>query len=265
MIGIFIFFWNSSFFLPLKVFVVYLHEISHGLAALITGGKVKAIYIGLDESGFALTQGGNFLAIASGGYIGSMLWGSLMLYSALKQNFYRALSILLGVVLLFFTLIYPDKLTNIAYFSGLGWGILFILTALINAKVNHFIVFIMGGLTSLYSLYDLADFFGGHVDKTDAGIIAKHYLASPTLQLILAYTIGILISVTSIFILYKFIQSAFSSTNDEEDLENTSLNLNSQASHLQSEETSNQLKQPLDEAEMMKLLQQIQDMKKNNS
>ena len=46
LIGIFIviaFLWNTQFVYPLKIFVVFMHEVSHGLAALATGGSIKEI------------------------------------------------------------------------------------------------------------------------------------------------------------------------------------------------------------------------------
>ncbi len=200
--------WDYPFMWPFKVFVVYLHEISHGLGAILTGGSVKAIVVEWDQSGYAETIGGNFLAIASAGYIGSILWGSAMLTSALNERFTRALAVIIGLVFLFFTIFYLKQFMQLIFFFGLAWGLLFITTGILYEKANRLLMFVMGGLTSLYGLYDLGDFFRGEVLQTDAGIIANYYLKGSPLKLTLAYAIGILISLLSIWLLYRIIMHA---------------------------------------------------------
>jgi hypothetical protein len=51
-----------------------LHEGSHGLAALLTGGQILAISIHLDGSGMATSLGGWPLFVAFSGYAGASLW-----------------------------------------------------------------------------------------------------------------------------------------------------------------------------------------------
>ena len=50
-IAFFVYFWNAEPMKPLKMFVVMLHEVSHGIGTLLTGGTVKGFTLGLDESG----------------------------------------------------------------------------------------------------------------------------------------------------------------------------------------------------------------------
>lgn len=64
------FLWSETFF----------HEISHGLAALITGGTIHSITLNFDGSGLCTTSGGTRFLIAFSGYAGSALWG-LLIYS----------------------------------------------------------------------------------------------------------------------------------------------------------------------------------------
>jgi len=35
--------WNTPVVYPLKIFVVFMHEISHGIAAMATGGQIEEI------------------------------------------------------------------------------------------------------------------------------------------------------------------------------------------------------------------------------
>ncbi|MBD3306499.1 hypothetical protein GF339_08865, partial [candidate division KSB3 bacterium] len=51
-------FWNSIFIYPIKLFVVVLHEFSHGLAAIVTGGSIVRIEINQQIGGMCYTMGG---------------------------------------------------------------------------------------------------------------------------------------------------------------------------------------------------------------
>ena len=203
--GLFLFFWESAFLVPFKVFVVFLHEISHAMGAILTGGSVNEISISWNESGITRTTGGYFLAIASAGYIGSIIWGSLLLYASLQNKMPRTISSLTGIVILYFILIYFESFEISIFFLGLFWGVLFLLSCFFFAKINRILLFFMGGLTSLYAVYDLGDFFRGDVLKTDAGIIAKHYLGDSASVLPTAYFIGIFLSAVSIWIFVRLL------------------------------------------------------------
>lgn len=72
--------------LPLDWFQTFFHEFSHGLAALITGGRIHSIQIAFDASGRCLTQGGSLPLILFSGYAGSALWGSLIYLSVSARH-----------------------------------------------------------------------------------------------------------------------------------------------------------------------------------
>ena len=196
-------FWENPVLMPVKLLVVYLHEISHAIATVITGGEVRVIAVSMDESGFTQTTGGNFMAIAGAGYLGSSIFGSLMLHSGLSGKFVRTVSWSIGVLIICFTILVPEKIPLLALISGISWGAIFIATVLMFHQVNRSLLFIMGGLTSLYSVYDLLDFFRGNIFETDAGLIAKHFIHNPSNQVIFAYATAIGISILSIWVLYR--------------------------------------------------------------
>ena len=60
--------WLESFF----------HELSHGLAAIITGGKILQIELFSNGAGLCTTQGGIAFIIAFSGYAGAVGWGVLI-------------------------------------------------------------------------------------------------------------------------------------------------------------------------------------------
>lgn len=59
------FLWSEAFF----------HEISHGIAALLTGGSIHNITLNFDGSGVCTTSGGSQFLVSFSGYAGSALWG----------------------------------------------------------------------------------------------------------------------------------------------------------------------------------------------
>jgi hypothetical protein len=90
--------WNHQVLLPVKLLVVLLHEVSHGLMALATGGMVEDILIAPNETGACRTTGGSEILIVSAGYLGSMFFGGMLLSSSRSQGpsvaMYTALALL---------------------------------------------------------------------------------------------------------------------------------------------------------------------------
>jgi hypothetical protein len=72
--------WNHPVSAPVKIFVVFLHELSHALATWLTGGKVLELTLSARQGGSVLSQGGNGFLIASTGYLGSLLLGSALFF-----------------------------------------------------------------------------------------------------------------------------------------------------------------------------------------
>lgn len=220
-----VFFWNSPVLIPVKVFVVYLHEISHAIAAYLTGGEVLALSISWNESGYVNSRGGVLWIVTMAGYVGSMIWGSLMLYYGLKGRSVRVMAMVVGITLLVFTLV-PDKESlptdeRLAKtISGMFWGLTFVLSAALFERITHGLLFFMGGLTSLYSLYDLDDFFAGRIMETDAGVLARNIFPnSGEITTLFAYSVAFTMSLLSITILYFILRHSLRHDDLEEDEE----------------------------------------------
>jgi len=92
--------------LPFRWSETFFHEISHGLAAILTGGTIYKITLNFDGSGVATTGGGVRFLVSFSGYAGSALWGFLIysLASALSQSkakfIVAAIMVMLAVTLL---------------------------------------------------------------------------------------------------------------------------------------------------------------------
>lgn len=70
---------------PFKLFVTFIHEGGHALAALVTGNSVRSLSVSLDASGLTETlaaPGGFYsrLLISSAGYLGALSFGALLLW-----------------------------------------------------------------------------------------------------------------------------------------------------------------------------------------
>src|SRR2546426_12352153 len=67
---------------PFCIFVTFIHEGGHAIAALITGDSIQSLSIAVNASGETYTTGGGIWSqvfVASAGYIGSMAYGALLL------------------------------------------------------------------------------------------------------------------------------------------------------------------------------------------
>ena len=99
---------------PIRLFVTFIHESSHALVAVLTGGSVQSLTISMDGSGVVYSApGGTFgtLLTSSAGYLGTMAFGVLMLYlirrSFSPNKILTALGIFVAAMTLLFTVISP--------------------------------------------------------------------------------------------------------------------------------------------------------------
>jgi Peptidase M50B-like len=70
---------------PITLLVTYLHEFGHAFAALISGGKPLSVQVNRDGSGLTTTQGGWENLILMGGYLGSIIFGNVMLAVSVRH------------------------------------------------------------------------------------------------------------------------------------------------------------------------------------
>ena len=93
--------------LPIGWFEVFFHELSHGLATLVTGGKIVALELNVNGSGSLTHSGSKFgMLVSFAGYAGAGLWG-LAIYKVFSptdkttKNWSLALILIIGVSTLF--------------------------------------------------------------------------------------------------------------------------------------------------------------------
>jgi 4-amino-4-deoxy-L-arabinose transferase-like glycosyltransferase len=64
---------------PVRLFVTFIHEGSHALSGMITGGWVTGLGVSPDGSGLTYIRGGFQPLFSAAGYLGTPLFGSLLL------------------------------------------------------------------------------------------------------------------------------------------------------------------------------------------
>lgn len=158
---------------PFRIFVTFIHEGGHAIAALLTGNTVSSLSVATNSSGETYTtQGGLFsqLLISSAGYIGSMAFGALLL--VLIRKSVQARIVLASTSLLIFALTMIYGLFK-PIFSGVAWsGIpftllagsilsvgLFLVARFASAKVASFFVSFLAVQCVLNALFDLKTVF----------------------------------------------------------------------------------------------------------
>lgn len=90
---------------PFRIFVTFIHEGGHAIAAVLTGNSVESLSIATNASGETYTsQGGTFsqMFVASAGYLGAMTYGALLL--VLIRKAIAARIVLIGSAALVFAL-----------------------------------------------------------------------------------------------------------------------------------------------------------------
>jgi hypothetical protein len=146
--------WWSPVIYPLKLFVVLLHETSHALMALATGGRVDRLIITADQGGICYCPGGNAFLTLSAGYLGSLLWGALILILArANRPAPRNTTTAIGVAVLALTALFVRNAFGVLFGALFGAA----LVALRGAgRTVHVLVLTALGLTScLYALLDI--------------------------------------------------------------------------------------------------------------
>ncbi len=148
-------FWNTPVVYPLQVFVVFLHEISHGIAAIATGGSIQQITLSPRLGGACYCPGGNAFVTLSAGYLGSLLWGGAILEVGRRAGS-RApdVTLALGAAVIVITLLFVRGAFGMTF--GVLFGIfLFIFARHASLKLNRILLTVLGLTSCLYAILDI--------------------------------------------------------------------------------------------------------------
>jgi len=143
---------------PLRLFVTFIHEGGHALAALLTLGSVERLIIYADASGVTHTVGGLSPLIASAGYLASTAYGAGLLM--LLHDGGRAKAVLTVTAALILTLTGFFAANSFSLFIGIALtGLLMWVAIGWSARWAHFFLSFLAVQCCLNALYDLKTLF----------------------------------------------------------------------------------------------------------
>ena len=166
------FVWDTIIIYPIKLIVVTLHEISHGIAALISGGEVISLDIGFNLGGKCTTQDGAQMLIASSGYLGSFIFGAIIFSSAyIKRYGNWLLGFLAAIVLIFVTNLSQNMNFNLIVFLSV---IIISLTKIFAPQIiSNYLIKTIGLISCFYVAIDIIeDVLSQNQLVSDATILA---------------------------------------------------------------------------------------------
>ncbi len=167
--------WGTPFVWPLKILVVFFHELSHGLAAIATGGSVVRIEVVAAQGGLCITRGGNGFLTLSAGYLGSLAWGATALVVATRTRRDRELLLGLGAVIGVATLLWVRPLLSFGFgFHALAGAALVACAAWLPEVACDWLLRIFGLASCLYVVPDIySDTIARSGQISDARLLAE--------------------------------------------------------------------------------------------
>jgi hypothetical protein len=140
---------------PLRLFVTFVHESGHGLAAIVSGGHFERFVVLANGGGYAVTGGVSRALILPAGYLGAALFGAALFYVTNTVPFPKTISIALGIVVAAITLLYTDLLST-AFLVGIAFA--FVLIALwryADRGLNMLVLNVLALIAGLNAVLDL--------------------------------------------------------------------------------------------------------------
>lgn len=139
---------------PIRLFVTFIHETGHALAALATFGGVNRVALDWSGSGVTFTQGGWGFVISSAGYLATTIYGAGLLLMLRRERNARMAAIGTGGLLLLITALFGGNV--LAWLVGLvfGAGCLF-LGLKAKPRLIHFCVSFLAVQCLFNAFYDL--------------------------------------------------------------------------------------------------------------
>lgn len=147
---------------PFRLFVTFIHEGGHALAAILTGNSVHSLSVHLNGSGEVLSTQGGFLSniiVSSAGYLGAMLFGALLLIAVRRSVAARFVLMGSAAFVLVMTLGY-GWWNPFTLFSGITLaGLLLVAAKFAGRRVASFLVSFLAVQCVLNAIFDLKTVF----------------------------------------------------------------------------------------------------------
>lgn len=178
---------------PFELFVTFIHEGGHALAALLTGNSVHYLWVATNTEGQTQTTSGGLISqifVSSAGYLGAMAYGALLLVLIRRAVAARIVLLVSGLYILALTIIFGlikpiyslDGLSGIPFTVLAGVvisGALVLIAKFAGARVATFFMSflavqcVLNALFNLKDLFTLSSPFGSAFVHTDAVNMAR--------------------------------------------------------------------------------------------
>ncbi len=161
---------------PLRLFVTFIHEGSHALAAVLTGGQVSSIAVQPDASGVTYALGGWQIVVVMAGYIGAASYGAVMLALARRSGTARFILGLSGAIVALLDVFLVRNGFGFGWALAIAAGLLFASVRLSPKTVEVAAMFlgvqcVVNSLSDLRTLVGLSTLANGPV--SDAVLMSQ--------------------------------------------------------------------------------------------
>ena len=167
--------WQTPVMIPLKILVVFLHELAHALMTLLTGGSVISLSVSPQQGGLVVSAGGNRFLTLTAGYLGSLVIGVAVLLVALRTRADRTVMGIFGVLMLVVAALYIRTLFALAFTIGTGFAML-AMARFLPRQVNDLALRVIGLTSMIYVPYDIfSDTIARSALRSDARMLAEEF------------------------------------------------------------------------------------------
>ena len=167
--------WDTVVVWPLRVLVVFFHEASHGLAAIATGGSIDSLRVMPDESGLATTRGGSAFVVYSAGYLGSLVFGAVLLVVAARTRVDRIAAAALGALLAALTILFVPFSNPFGFAFGLvAAALLLVIARWLPEGASDMALKVIGVTSCGYAVLDIySDVISRPELRSDAALLGE--------------------------------------------------------------------------------------------
>jgi hypothetical protein len=169
---------------PFKIFSTWIHELAHGMAAVLIGGGVSKLLIYPDTSGLAwtFTSGSSFERgfVASAGYTGTAVLGMILLLFRRTHRGPTIGAIGIGVAIILSCLLYVRNLFGLVYLPIFA-GFLIVCAWKLSANHVRYLYSFLAATCSFNAVDNISELFGGvgyvngEVSENDAMAVAEQW------------------------------------------------------------------------------------------
>ncbi|KPL81169.1 M50 family metallopeptidase [Herpetosiphon geysericola] len=141
---------------PFELFNTFVHELGHGFATLLTGGKFDRFEVYANGEGVAWTAGGIRWIVASAGYLSSALVGGALLILSARGISANRVTLIIGIALFVLCGLFVRNLFGILVGVVLA-GAFIAASYKLALHLNEWLLLILGVQTILNALDSLWD------------------------------------------------------------------------------------------------------------